>query len=26
VRQLQEASTDGGVTVQPLFDGTYVPR
>jgi hypothetical protein len=26
VRQLQEISTDGGVTVQPAFDGTYVPR
>jgi hypothetical protein len=26
VRQLQEASTDGGQTVQPLFDGTYMPR
>jgi hypothetical protein len=26
VRQLQEVSTDGGVTVQARFDGTYVPR
>jgi hypothetical protein len=26
VRQLQELSTDGGVTVLPGFDGTYVPR
>jgi hypothetical protein len=26
VRQLQEVSTDGGQTVTPLFDGTYVPR
>jgi hypothetical protein len=26
VRQLQEVSSDGGVTVQALFDGTYVPR
>jgi hypothetical protein len=26
VRQLQEVSTDGGVTVTTGFDGTYVPR
>ncbi len=26
VRQLEEVSTDGGQTVQPAFDGTYVPR
>jgi hypothetical protein len=26
VRQLQEQSNDGGVTVLPFFDGTYAPR
>ena len=26
VRQLQEFSRDGGVTVETGFDGTYVPR
>jgi hypothetical protein len=26
VRQLQEISQDGGATVTPGFDGTYVPR